>query len=168
MSDEAREEVRNAFNLPPSESPVRILIATDAAPEGINLQACCANIIHFDVPWNPARLESETAASIARYNRVRAERRRSTHPARCSQGRRVCNLYPARATRQLASHARPSAPHTYARPIVLGFSRASSTARELRADQEARRPDLRSFICNTLSFNACYHASSRRGLAITI
>ena len=57
MSDEAREEVRNAFNRHPSESPVRILIATDAAREGINLQAHCYNIIHFDIPWNPARLE---------------------------------------------------------------------------------------------------------------
>jgi hypothetical protein len=57
MSDEAREEVRNAFNTPPSEHPVRILLATDAAREGINLQAYCADIIHFDVPWNPARLE---------------------------------------------------------------------------------------------------------------
>ncbi|MCP4663099.1 MAG: hypothetical protein GY856_47520, partial [bacterium] len=35
----------------------RILIATDAAREGINLQAYCADLFHFDVPWNPARME---------------------------------------------------------------------------------------------------------------
>ncbi|MEY4582212.1 MAG: hypothetical protein RL701_6915 [Pseudomonadota bacterium] len=57
MSDEAREEVQLAFNAPPDRQPVRILIATDAAREGINLQAFCADLIHFDVPWNPARLE---------------------------------------------------------------------------------------------------------------
>ena len=36
---------------------MRILVATDAAREGINLQAHCHNLFHFDVPWNPSRLE---------------------------------------------------------------------------------------------------------------
>ncbi|MCP4658119.1 MAG: DEAD/DEAH box helicase, partial [bacterium] len=36
MSDDQREEVQTAFNAPPAEHPVRILIATDAAREGIN------------------------------------------------------------------------------------------------------------------------------------
>jgi SNF2 family DNA or RNA helicase len=57
MSDEQREEVQRAFNGPPVRHPVRILIATDAAREGINLQAHCADLVHFDVPWNPARME---------------------------------------------------------------------------------------------------------------
>ncbi|MBI5366320.1 MAG: helicase [Planctomycetes bacterium] len=54
---DARERIKQAFNLPPSEHPVRILIATDAAREGLNLQAHCWNLFHFDVPWNPSRLE---------------------------------------------------------------------------------------------------------------
>src|SRR6266498_2996680 len=33
------------------------LIATDAAREGVNLQGHCADLFHFDVPWNPARME---------------------------------------------------------------------------------------------------------------
>ena len=57
MSDEQREEVQRAFNSPPSQHPVRILIATDAAREGVNLQGHCADLIHFDIPWNPARME---------------------------------------------------------------------------------------------------------------
>ena len=52
-----REAIKRAFNLPPSEHPVRILVATDAAREGLNLQAHCYNLFHFDLPWNPARLE---------------------------------------------------------------------------------------------------------------
>lgn len=52
-----REEIKRAFNLPPNKHPVRILVATDAAREGINLQAHCFNLFHFDVPWNPSRLE---------------------------------------------------------------------------------------------------------------
>ena len=57
MGEEAREEVQAAFNTPPSEHPARILIATDAAREGLNLQAHCADLFHFDIPWNPSRME---------------------------------------------------------------------------------------------------------------
>lgn len=57
MSDEQREEVQRAFNSPPDEHPVRILIATDAAREGVNLQGHCADLFHYDIPWNPARME---------------------------------------------------------------------------------------------------------------
>lgn len=54
---EKRDAIKQAFNAPPGEAPVRILICTDAAREGLNLQAQCWNLFHFDVPWNPARLE---------------------------------------------------------------------------------------------------------------
>jgi len=52
-----REQLKRAFNAPPSEHPLRILIATDAAREGLNLQAHCHELFHFDLPWNPGRLE---------------------------------------------------------------------------------------------------------------
>jgi superfamily II DNA or RNA helicase len=52
-----RESLRDAFNAPPEEHPLRILIATDAAREGLNLQAYCHQLFHFDVPWNPSRME---------------------------------------------------------------------------------------------------------------
>jgi hypothetical protein len=57
MSDETRDDVQRAFNAPPDEHPVRILLATDAAREGVNLQGHCADLFHFDIPWNPAHLE---------------------------------------------------------------------------------------------------------------
>ncbi len=34
-----------------------ILLATDAAAEGLNLHHCCRLVIHYELPWNPARLE---------------------------------------------------------------------------------------------------------------
>ena len=52
-----REKIKDAFNGPPDKHPVRILIATDAAREGLNLQAHCNRLFHFDVPWNPSRME---------------------------------------------------------------------------------------------------------------
>lgn len=52
-----REELKRRFNADPANDPLRILLCTDAAREGINLQARCHDLIHFDLPWNPARLE---------------------------------------------------------------------------------------------------------------
>ncbi len=52
-----REEIKKAFNVDPQRHPLRILVATDAAREGLNLQAYCHNLFHFDVPWNPSRME---------------------------------------------------------------------------------------------------------------
>jgi ERCC4-related helicase len=52
-----REQVKLAFNADPAKEPLRILLCTDAAREGINLQTRCRDLIHFDLPWNPSRLE---------------------------------------------------------------------------------------------------------------
>lgn len=50
-----REEIKGAFNDP--DHPVRILIGTDAASEGINLQETARYVLHYDIPWNPSRLD---------------------------------------------------------------------------------------------------------------
>jgi hypothetical protein len=52
-----RESIKRAFNADPAVEPLRILICTDAAREGINLQTRCHDLIHVDLPWNPSRLE---------------------------------------------------------------------------------------------------------------
>lgn len=52
-----RDVLKHAFNADPDASPIRILIATDAAREGLNLQRHCYDIFHFDLPWNPSRIE---------------------------------------------------------------------------------------------------------------
>jgi SNF2 family DNA or RNA helicase len=52
-----REAIKQAFNADPAHEPLRILICTDAAREGINLQTRCFDLVHFDLPWNPSRLE---------------------------------------------------------------------------------------------------------------
>lgn len=57
MGDELREEIKRAFNADPDKHPLRILVATDAAREGVNLQNHCADLFHMDLPWNPSRLE---------------------------------------------------------------------------------------------------------------
>lgn len=38
-------------------TPGAILLATDAAGEGLNLQESCHVVVHYELPWNPNRLE---------------------------------------------------------------------------------------------------------------
>ena len=52
-----RKEIQRRFNADPARDPLRILIATDAAREGLNFQAYCTDLFHFDLPWNPGRIE---------------------------------------------------------------------------------------------------------------
>ncbi|MCZ7534447.1 MAG: helicase-related protein [Acidimicrobiia bacterium] len=39
------------------EAPKRVLVATDCLSEGINLQDSFTAVLHYDLPWNPTRLE---------------------------------------------------------------------------------------------------------------
>ena len=48
-----------------SEGAIQILVATEAAGEGINLQ-CCHILFNYDIPWNPNRLE-QRMGRIHRY-----------------------------------------------------------------------------------------------------
>ncbi|TVQ92961.1 MAG: helicase [Deltaproteobacteria bacterium] len=57
IGETKREKLKTAFNTNPTTHPLRILLATDAAREGINLQAHCTDLFHFDLPWNPSRIE---------------------------------------------------------------------------------------------------------------
>jgi Helicase conserved C-terminal domain/SNF2-related domain len=56
-TQERREELKHDFNTDPDDNPIRILIATDSAREGLNLQRHCYDLFHFDLPWNPSRIE---------------------------------------------------------------------------------------------------------------
>lgn len=57
MPNDQREPIKAAFQTNPKEAAVRILLATDAASEGVNLQNHCSKLIHFEIPWNPNRME---------------------------------------------------------------------------------------------------------------
>lgn len=57
MNTEERERIKAAFQADPADASVRILLATDAASEGIDLQNHCSRLIHYEIPWNPNRLE---------------------------------------------------------------------------------------------------------------
>ncbi len=54
IAREARRAAIAAFN---SDPVVRIMIANDAAGEGVNLQRGAHLMVNYDLPWNPNRLE---------------------------------------------------------------------------------------------------------------
>ncbi len=68
MDESERENVKAAFNNP--GSPVRVLIATDAASEGLNLHQTARYLLHYDCPWNPSRLEQRNGR-LDRYGQAR-------------------------------------------------------------------------------------------------
>jgi superfamily II DNA or RNA helicase len=57
MNTDDRAAIKAAFQADPEQAPIRVLLATDAASEGINLQNYCHQVVHYEIPWNPNRLE---------------------------------------------------------------------------------------------------------------
>lgn len=66
---EDREYIRSQFTAHPAKEPVRVLLATDAAGEGIDLQTHCHRLVNFDIPFNPSRLE-QRIGRIDRYGQT--------------------------------------------------------------------------------------------------
>ena len=52
-----REDIKSAVK----KREIRLVVATDAACEGLNLQTL-GTLINVDLPWNPSRLEQTTGA----------------------------------------------------------------------------------------------------------
>jgi superfamily II DNA or RNA helicase len=48
-----------------------VMVATDAASEGLNLHRCCRLVVHYELPWSPARLHQR----CGRVNRIGQLRR---------------------------------------------------------------------------------------------
>jgi ERCC4-related helicase len=63
-----RESIKISFNDP--GDPVRILVATDTGSEGQNLQETARYLLHYDIPWNPSRLEQRNGR-IDRHGQAR-------------------------------------------------------------------------------------------------
>lgn len=112
----------------------RILLATDAAGEGLNLHGSCRLVINLELPWNPMRLEQR----IGRVDRI--GQRRTVHAvhliARATAETRILDRLQARISRARTDigAADPfgvvrDAHHT----LSLSFLEESTGAREERA-----------------------------------
>ena len=68
MDADEFEAVKAEFEDP--VAAVRLLLATDAASEGINMQESCRWVIHYDIPWSPSRLQQRNGR-VSRHGQVR-------------------------------------------------------------------------------------------------
>jgi superfamily II DNA or RNA helicase len=66
------DEVREQAVATLAESEKRILVATDCLSEGVNLQEDFDAVLHYDLPWNPNRLE-QREGRVDRFGQKRAE-----------------------------------------------------------------------------------------------
>ena len=57
LDTDERERIIREFNYNPHKTTVRVLLATDAASEGIDLHRACHRLVHMEVPFNPNRME---------------------------------------------------------------------------------------------------------------
>ena len=57
ITSEDPDDVRKERIIEMGKSPLRVLIATECLSEGINLQDYFTAVLHYDLPWNPNRLE---------------------------------------------------------------------------------------------------------------
>ena len=119
----AREQRRAALRAFPSAG---VLLATDAAGEGLNLHQHCRAVINLELPWNPMRLEQR----IGRVDRIGQQRRVHVFHL-VSRGTGEARLLHRLAARVSQANARVGAPNPLcgrpewteqasARLIVLG------------------------------------------------
>ena len=138
MPDDAREEVKRAFNSDPTKHPLRVLIATEAAREGVNLQNHCADLFHFDVPWNPSRLEQRNGRIDRKLQRSPEVRCHYFFYAQRPEDRVLKALIQKTKIirKQLGSLA-PVLERRLEQKLVSGFSRgeASALAQSIDAEQ---------------------------------
>ena len=68
LSETQRKERFEAF----SETKPAVLIATDVISEGMNLQFASNQVVHYELPWNPNRLEQRNGR-VDRYGQTESE-----------------------------------------------------------------------------------------------
>jgi len=67
LSETERIQAQTAF----TRGSARVLLATDAAGEGLNLQSRCRLVVNLELPWNPMRLE-QRIGRVDRLGQARA------------------------------------------------------------------------------------------------
>ncbi len=69
ITSELPDELRKQCIADMGKSSLRVLIATDCLSEGVNLQDSFTGVLHYDLPWNPNRLE-QREGRVDRYGQV--------------------------------------------------------------------------------------------------
>lgn len=66
-SDDEQQQIVESFSM--LSAPIRVLVTSDIAAEGVNLHKQCHHLIHFDLPWSLITLEQRNGR-IDRYGQL--------------------------------------------------------------------------------------------------
>ena len=99
LSPADRRRVQLAFN-----DRGGILLATDAASEGLNLHERCRLVIHYELPWSPSRLE-QRAGRVDRFGQSRRVHELALVAADTAEGLVLAPLFGRRASPGRMLHA---------------------------------------------------------------
>lgn len=72
VTGEQADEERRTLVEELEKAPCRVLVATDCLSEGVNLQQGFSAVVHYDLPWNPNRLE-QREGRVDRFGQPSAE-----------------------------------------------------------------------------------------------
>ncbi|MEW6474311.1 MAG: helicase-related protein [Actinomycetota bacterium] len=66
-ADDEQQQIIEAFSM--ASAPIRVLVTSDIAAEGVNLHKQCHHLVHFDLPWSLITLEQRNGR-IDRYGQL--------------------------------------------------------------------------------------------------
>ena len=153
-----------------------ILLATDAASEGLNLHHRCRVVIHYELPWNPSRLE-QRAGRVDRLGQTRRVHELALVAAHTAERLVIAPLFArlagARSARgvmldALTESRVAAAVMTNSRPASVSIGETATGAScavsappepSARATSEAARLEHH----RTLAVRSCRSASGRSG-----
>src|SRR5271166_3733948 len=129
------EAVKSEFEDP--AAAVRLLLATDAASEGIDTQESCRWIVHYDIPWSPSKIQQRNGR-VSRHGQVRDV---SVHYFRCHEEEDLNFLYYVAQKVEQVLQDLGSVERIFAAAIQRHFQgqRTSSSQLDLLVDEELRR-----------------------------
>ena len=107
----------------------RVLLATDAASEGLNLQRRCRLVVHLELPWTPTRIE-QRVGRVDRIGQTRTVHQLHLLAAGTIEESRVRVVVErmSRVASTLQSLSRPHPDERQVAAFVLGNERLPSTA----------------------------------------
>ena len=172
LSPADRRRVQLAFN-----ERGGILLATDAASEGLNLHERCRLVIHYELPWNPSRLE-QRAGRVDRFGQARRVHELALVAAdtaeglvlaplfgrRTSPGRMLHALTESRVAAAIMMDADPASLVTGVSVAAPGCAVGPSPHLELAAVREAARLEHH----RALAARSCGDATSNLAVRPTV
>lgn len=142
LTSKQRQDVQRRFD----EPEIHMLLATDAASEGLNLQRHCHRMVHVELPWNPNRLEQRNGR-IDRYGQTRPPQIRYLYYPSSPEDDVLARLV---TKIEEMGKARVSTPDVLG--VVAGMALDERLAELEAADETAKNRLLRDFEDRTAAF----------------